>query len=141
MTAVVRATLSVDEIGRFVGQAFGAVARALAGQGASPVGPPFARYHRLGVQEFDVEAGLPTRAAVVPAGEVSVSSLPGGRAAVMTYFGPYDEMEAAYDVLSQWVAAAGGEPVGDPWEVYFTDPAREPDPEQWRTEIVMPFRA
>ena len=28
-----------------------------------------------------------------------------------------------------------------PWEVYFTDPASEPDPVTWRTEIIQPYRA
>ncbi len=69
-----------------------------------------------------------------------MSTLPGGPAAVLTYIGPYDEMEAAYAALAEWVARSGGEPTGDPWEVYFSDPAQEPDPRRWRTEIVMPFR-
>ena len=87
-----------------------------------------------------MEVGFPTTDGVMPTGEVSVSSLPGGLAAVMTYVGPYDEMEDAYRALADWVAAHGGEPAGDPWEVYLSDPAREPDPQRWRTEIVMPFR-
>ena len=139
-TAVVRSTLAVGEIGPFVGRAIGAVTQALASQGIAPGGPPFARYHRVGTERFDVEAGFPTTASMSSTGEVLASSLPGGLAAVMTYFGPYDEMEEAYGALAEWVADRGGQSTGDPWEVYFTDPAREPDPRQWRTEIVMPFR-
>lgn len=139
-TAVVRSTLSIGEIGQFIGHALGAVAQALAGQGTAPAGPPFARYHRLDGQRFDVEAGFPTVSAASPTAEVSASSLPGGAAAVLTYIGPYDEMEPAYAALAEWVARNGGHPAGDPWEVYFSDPAREPDPRTWRTEIVMPFR-
>ncbi len=26
------------------------------------------------------------------------------------------------------------------WEVFFSDPATEPDPATWRTEIVQPYR-
>ncbi len=139
VTEVVRATLSVEEIGAFIGRALGSVTRALAREGMSPSGPPFARYHRVGAKRFDVEVGFPTQRGVSSSGEVRASSLPAGPAAVMTYVGPYDQMEAAYGALAAWVAHHGGRPFGDPWEIYLSDPAQEPDPEQWRTEIVMPF--
>lgn len=138
-TLVLRATVSVAEIGPFVGRAFAAVAQALGQEGLSPAGPPFARYHRLAEDRFEVEAGFPTARAVSTAGEVSASSLPGGPVAVMTYIGPYDQMEAAYAALLGWVTDHGGEPSGDSWEVYLSDPAVEPDAGKWRTEIVMPF--
>ncbi len=120
-TAVVRATVTVSDMGGFVGPAIGTVAQALAQQRLEPIGPPFARYHRTGGQEFDVEAGFATAAGV------------------LTYLGPYDEMEPAYGALEEWVARRGGRVTGDPWEVYFSDPAQEPDPRAWRTEIVLPF--
>lgn len=140
-TAVLRSTLAVAGIGPFIGHAVEAVTTALAAQGIAATGPPFARYHRTGEGEFAVEAGLPTASAVAPRGEVLASSLPGGPVAVMTHVGPYDEMEPAYQALADWVAARGGAPAGDPWEVYLTDPEQEPDPQRWRTEIVMPVRA
>lgn len=138
-TAVVRATVTVSDMGGFVGPAIGTVAQALAQQRLEPIGPPFARYHRTGGQEFDVEAGFATAAEVAPSGDVRASTLPGGAAGVLTYLGPYDEMEAAYGALEEWVARRGGRVTGDPWEVYFSDPAQEPDPRAWRTEIVLPF--
>ncbi len=139
-TAVVRSTLVVDEIGAFVGHAIGTVAQVLGSQGMSPAGPPFARYHRLDERKFDVEVGFPTEQGVSPVGEVVASSLPGGSAGVMAYLGPYDEMEPAYGALAEWISHRGGEPTGDAWEVYFSDPAQEPDPQKWHTDIVMPFR-
>ncbi len=138
-TAVVRATVGVADMGAFVGPAIGAVAQALAGQAMAPAGRPFARFHPRGCQEFDVEAGFVTAAAITSAGRVQASSLPGGPAAVLTFLGPYAEMEPAYGALAEWVAQRGGHVAGDPWEVYFSDPAQQPDPHTWRTEIVMPF--
>jgi effector-binding domain-containing protein len=139
-TAVVRSAVSVAEIPAFMGRALGAVAKALAVEGLHPVGPPFARYHRIGDRRFGIEAGFPTSRAVPVHGEVVPASLPGGAAAVLTYLGPYEEMGAAYSALTEWVADRGAEPAGNPWEVYFTDPEEQPDPRRWRTEIVMPVR-
>lgn len=139
-TAVVRSTLAVDEIARFVGRAIGAVSEVLAGQGVAAAGPPFARYHRLEAGRFDVEAGFPTGGSVEASDGVVASTLPGGPVAVLAYVGPYEEMEPAYAALAAWIAGRGGAPTGDPWEVYLSDPAQEPDPAGWRTDIVMPFR-
>ena len=138
-TAVVRSTVELGGIGPFVARSIAEVARVLAGQGRPSTGPPFARYHRAGAEVFDVEVGFPTEAAVTETGGVVASSLPGGPAAVMTYVGPYEEMEEAYAALVAWVADRGGKTAGDPWEIYLSDPAEEPDPASWRTEIVMPF--
>ncbi len=138
-TAVGRATLTVQELPSWLGRTFGAVARALGARGAGPAGPPFARYHRLGDDRFSVEAGFPAAAAIEAAGDVLPSELPGGRVAVTVHTGPYDQMEPAYQALSSWVTGQGGDLAGDAWEVYFSDPATQPDPATWRTEIVQPY--
>lgn len=139
--AVVRATLRVAEIGPWIGKAYGAVIGVITAQQISPAGPPFARYHRLGDDRFSVEAGFPVTAPIEAAGEVQPGELPGGPAVATVHVGPYDQMEPAYEALSGWVREHGGEPAGDPWEVYLTDTASEPDPAAWRTQIVQPYRA
>jgi effector-binding domain-containing protein len=140
-TAVEVATISVGEIPAFIGRALGEVAGYLQRKGAGPAGMPFARYHRLDDGRFEVEAGFPATTPTSGEGDVEPSELPAGPAAVMTYVGPYDAMEPAYGELLAWVRDRGGEPAGDPWEVYLTDPEAEPDPSTWRTEIVMPYRS
>ena len=138
-TAVVRSSVLVSEIPGFMSHAFRSVAQILANQGISVAGPPFARHHHVDDDRFSIEAGFPTTSAVLPTDDVVASSLPSGLAAVMTYVGPYDEMKPAYEALAEWIVRNGGTPASSPWEVYFTDPAEEPDPQKWRTEIVMPF--
>lgn len=140
VTAVARATLSVAEVGPWLGKTYGAIAVLLADRHAGPAGPPFARYHMLGHDRFEVEAGFPASRRIEGDGAVQPSELPGGQAAVTVHVGPYDQMEPAYQALAAWVSEHRGEPAGDAWEVYFSDPSAEPDPETWRTEIVQPYR-
>ncbi len=139
-TAVERATLTVAEIGPWLGKTYGAVAGLLAGRQAGPAGPPFARYHLLGEGRFEVEAGFPASRPIEGHDDVQPSELPGGQVAVTMHVGPYDQMQPAYQALETWVAEQGGELAGDPWEVYFSDPSTEPDPATWRTLIVQPYR-
>lgn len=139
VTAVGEAILAVGEIGHWFGPTYGSVYTACEHQGVHPVGMPFARYHLLGEGRFRVEAGTAVERPIEPEGDVHPSALPGGRVAVTVHVGPYDGMEAAYHALARWVAERG-EPDGDPWEVYLTDPGAEPEPAGWRTEIVQPYR-
>ncbi len=140
VTAVARATLTVAEIGPWLGKAYGAIATLLAARQAGPAGPPFARYHELGEGRFEVEAGFPATRPIEGNGVAQPSELPGGQVAVTVHTGPYDQMEPAYQALASWVGQHGGELAGDPWEVYFSDPSTEPDPATWRTQVVQPYR-
>lgn len=140
-TAVAHTTLTVAEIGPWLGKSYSQVAAALAAQGTYPAGPPFARYRKLGEGGFEVEAGFPVASPVKAMGEVRPSSLPGGAAAVTVYVGPYNEMEPAYEALADWIKSRGDELAGDAWEIYFSDPSAEPDPALWRTEIVQPYQS
>ncbi|NKQ52364.1 GyrI-like domain-containing protein [Amycolatopsis sp. K13G38] len=139
--AAVEATLAVPEIGPWLGKTYAAIAQTLGEQGIAPAGPPFARYHQLDGGRFRVEAGFPVDAAITPAGEVRPSALPAGTIAVTVHIGPYDAMAPAYAAITSWIQARGGEPAGDPWETYFSDPGEQPDPATWRTEIAQPYRS
>ncbi len=139
-TAVEFATLPVNEIGPWLGKVYADVAGYLGRKGAGPVGPPFARYHPVGDGTFEVEAGFVATTPVGGEDEIEPSDLPKGTVAVTVHVGPFDAMVPAYEALTAWVAAQGGTPAGDPWEIYLTDPMAEPDPARWRTEVVMPYR-
>jgi effector-binding domain-containing protein len=116
------------------------VAAVLGAQGAGPAGPPFARFHRLDGQRFEIEAGFPALRPIDPTDAVQVSTLPGGPAAVTVHIGPYANMEPAYAAIDEWMRSRGFVPDGDAWEVYFSDPVSQPDPATWRTEVYAPYR-
>ncbi len=140
-TLVVRGKTGTDDISDFLGRAYSEVAEHIARQDLDFAGPPFARYRILGSEpyEFEIEAGFPVSGHAVGGAEIELSSLPGGTAAMVAHVGPYDAMQPAYAAIQEWIEEQGGQPVGDPWEVYFTDPAEQPDPEEWKTEIYQPF--
>ncbi len=140
LTAVADAELPVAEIGPFLAKAYHAVATACGAQSVQLTGPPFARYHRLDEDRFTIEAGFPVAAAIDRDGDVRPSSLPGGPAAVIVHVGPYEQMVLTYDALVAWIKRHDGEPAGEAWEIYLSDPRHEPDPATWRTEIVQPYR-
>lgn len=136
---IVKGTVPVDQIAAFLGRAFRDVMARLAKVGASPVGPPFARYEVM-MGAFSVEAGFPVGPGVTGDGDVELITLPRGEAAVTWHIGPYDTMTTAYAALSSWLSHHSAETAGAAWEIYYSDPQDIPDPAKWRTEIVQPYR-
>jgi effector-binding domain-containing protein len=140
---VIRGSMRQDELPAFFASAYGELYAYAARHGVMPDGPPFARYPNISNASagapITVEAGVTLPRAVDGDGRVEMSELPGGECAVTEHIGPYDAMEPAYQALEAWMRANRRAPAGGPWEVYHSDPAQEPDPQKWRTEIFWPL--
>lgn len=128
------------ELSATIGEYLNEVWRHVQRQGGRPVGPPFTRYHAVDGHRIDLEAGLPVQSALPGEGRVQPGELPGGEVAVTTHVGPYEGLATAGEALAAWTWAQGREAAGLNWEVYVTDPGMEPDPANWRTEVVKPLK-
>jgi AraC-like DNA-binding protein/effector-binding domain-containing protein len=106
---------------------------------------PITRYLETSVGLVTLETGMRVTAhsgewtVGEGAGDVLAESLPGGPAAVTIHSGPYDQLQAAYAALEEWIAANGFRPAGAPWEAYLNDPADHPNPQDWKTEVCWPI--
>jgi effector-binding domain-containing protein len=139
-TAVVRGKVPFAEISSFVAHAFGSVAAYLERLDVPVTGMPFGRFRHLGEGEFEVEAGFPVDTPIEAEGEVEPSSLPGSPAVGTWHVGPYDRIGLAHEAVLGWIERHGFEPEGPAWEVYYTDPHLQPDPSEWRTEVIQAYR-
>lgn len=138
-TAVMRGEMPAERMAAWMPKAFRAVHEYLLWARVTPVGPPFARFTFLD-DVVAVEAGFPVAFEVQGDGIVEPSALPGCRAAVTTHVGPYESLDRAYRAVTDWLADHAYHPVGPHWEVYHSNPATEPDPTTWRTDVIVPFR-
>jgi len=120
-------------------------------RGIAPAGPPFFRYHVIDMdRKLRVEAGVPVSAATEGDDRVSAGELPAGRYATSLHVGPYDGLIGAVDNLLQWADAQGlewdehpaedGEHWGCRLEIYLTNPAEQPDPATWQTQLAFKLR-
>ena len=137
-TAVVRGTVAVADIPKFLGEAYGAVMQALAAQGIAPVGEPFAFYLGMPTATVELEAGFPIAEQCKAAGTVIPGELPGGTTVTGTHVGPYETMVDTYNQMMAWMAHEHLVPGAQMWEIYLSDPAQEPNPSKWRTQIFWP---
>lgn len=105
------------------------------------VGPAIARYHALGPEEIDLEAGFPVLETVPERAPILRRTLPACRAATLVCEGPYSRLPDAYAVLEGWIRGQGLVPAGGPWEIYWVDGQQAAREDDLRTEIVWPVRA
>jgi effector-binding domain-containing protein len=138
-TAVVTGHVPPAELPSFFEHAFHDVADALRGQGVAIAGPPFGFYPSMPAETIEVEAGFPVARAIEPAGRVVSGALPGGRVVRALHVGPFEGLSTTYAAVRDWIVAQGLETRAGVWECYLSDPAREPDPATWRTEIFWPI--
>ncbi|RBL83118.1 AraC family transcriptional regulator [Streptomyces cavourensis] len=73
--------------------------------------------------------------------ELERFEIPAGRCAILTYTGPYNEMDKPYNwMFSQWLPGSGEVPADFPmFEQYLNDPRTTP-PAQLQTRICMPLK-
>lgn len=136
-TLVVRAELAAPELGKALAGILPRTFQHAMKQGASPAGMPFTRYVSMGADKFVIEAGVPVSAKVEGAGDILAAELPAGRTATVVHTGPYDQLGAAHEALTAWARDNGAKAKGGAWEVYITDPASEPNPQNWQTKVFL----
>lgn len=134
----IRATTGVEKIASVMGPLFGELLGFLQQSGREPAGMPFAIYHSMQGDAVELECGMPVAGATPGTGRIQAGELPSGTMATVTHFGPYDNLPQTWAALTQWIESEGLKPAGSPWEVYVTDPGKEPDQAKWRTDIFFP---
>ncbi|WP_127507743.1 GyrI-like domain-containing protein [Actinoplanes solisilvae] len=139
-TAVIRGSMPAAQLPAWIAGVYEEVYRYLTNLGIRTSGPPFARYTFDGGL-LQVEAGFPVLQPVAGRGRVVASRLPGGPAAVTTHEGRYEDLALACQAVADWLKERDLEAAGPHWEVYYTNPAAQPDPATWSTDLVMPYRA
>jgi effector-binding domain-containing protein len=116
----------------------------LAAHDLAPAGPPLIRYHVIDMDgDMEVELGVPVAAPAAGDDRVRSAELPGGRYVSLLHTGPYDQLVAANGALQAWAAEhdvalesdATGHQFQGRVEHYLTDPAAEPDPTRWQTDV------
>jgi AraC family transcriptional regulator len=147
---VVRRKVKRSEIAAAIGEALPRVFAYSAQRGIALAGLPFTRYIDMGPELITMEPGMcvapgaeigsdPAGTQTSAEGEVVSSILPGGPVAGTIHTGPYDQLPNAYAAVEQWIKSQGFTPAGAPWESYLTDPGEQPDPKDWKTEVLWPI--
>jgi effector-binding domain-containing protein len=135
----VRRKMPQSGLGAFFMELFPKLRKSIVGQGATPSGPPFARYYNSDPAAFDTEAGLPFTGTVTATDGARVATLPGGRAAKTIHIGSYETLSKEYRRIEAWCEEHGYRVGEGPWESYVDDAATTPH-DKVRTEVFWPLK-
>ena len=142
----IRSRVPMAGLGPAIDRSFPQVFDRLAAEGIPSAGPPLVRYNVIDMErELDIEVGVPVSWPPPDRGQFVSGTLPAGRYGVITHTGPYEGLVGANEALQQWGEANGlrwamsassaGDRFESRFESYLTDPAEEPDPQRWVTEV------
>jgi RNA polymerase sigma-70 factor (ECF subfamily) len=144
--AGIRQLVTMESIGPAITSLMPELFAGLDAGGVEMTGPPFVRFNVIDMdREMDIEVGIPVAGAVPDDGRIEAGTLPAGRYATVVHTGDYPGLVGANAALQEWAEhnglrfAMAETPEGDRFdsrvETYLTDPAEEPDPAKWETEV------
>ena len=107
-------------------------------RGIQRSGPLLGLYHDYRPDRVDLEVAIPVAGPADGEGRIEARELPGGRAAVVVHEGPYDTIGPVHEALDAFAHDRGGHGA-TAREVYLVGPGDDPDPVNWRTEVVYPL--
>ena len=116
-TAVVRRRAAIKDLPKVIPEACGLVWNVVRAEHIPGAGRHVALYLD---DAINVEVGVELEAPLSGAGhgEVVSSTLPAGRVAATTHFGPYPQLGQAHDAIRDWSKSNGHALAGPCWEIY-----------------------
>jgi len=144
----VRRKVKRSAIAATIGEALGQIFAFAQQHGIALAGLPLTRYIEMDFGMVTMEPAmriaegvtfLMNSASTSPSA-VIVDKLPAGPAASTIHVGPYETLSDAYAAIQEWMESQGLTSMAPPWECYLTDPAENPDPNTWKTEVFWPIK-
>ncbi|MCB9361706.1 MAG: hypothetical protein H6587_08830 [Flavobacteriales bacterium] len=102
---------------------------------------PLVIYHYWSDTLIDIEAGIQIKDSInITNDRVKLNYIGIGSYVTATHYGVYERIPETYFSINEWMRKNKVQVIGPPWEVYITDPAVEPNPEKWETQINFPIQ-
>lgn len=133
---LLKANATNTNISQVIGESFGKLGDFAKKNNINIVGPPFCIYETQENDNYVFEAGMQVDKEVAATTDnITFRKMPAGKAVCGLYYGAYDKMWPAYDQVKNYIKTNNLEQIGNPMEMYITDPMAEKDTAKWLTEI------
>jgi len=137
--------------GKDVSKAMKLLARQVKAQGIQNTGAALFKYNIIRMPELEIEFGFEVETPQATTGELLSGTLPAGRYAELTFFGPYRHLYKVNGALIDWsrdkglvfdsTEAADGEHFASRVEIYPNGPDDETDLNKLKTIVSIKLRA
>jgi len=104
-------------------------------------GPPFAIYHESETEGFTLlECALPIKTKIKGKDNINFIEILPTKTIMASHFGHYNTVKTTYSELFKHINENSLNVTGSPWEMYITDPMKEPDQSKWETKVYFPIK-
>ncbi|MCC5895197.1 MAG: GyrI-like domain-containing protein [Alkalibacterium sp.] len=117
-----RKTTSMGEMPKLIGEIYGSITKYILEKGEEPIGPAFIAYYNMDMDHLIIDVGFPIQHIIEGSGEITLSSVPGGKKAIGFHKGPYDKVGLLYEQMTAWLSREGYRPTGVVYEYYYHSP-------------------
>ena len=141
MALTIKEECSKDKLTSKMIEMYSALMKYLKTNDQEIAGFPFSIYHESETEGNTIlECGLPIDKEIEGEGNIMFKKLPETKVLVASHFGHFNSVEKTYKALREYISENGIEVTGAPWEIYLTDPMKEPDQSKWETKIFFPIK-
>jgi effector-binding domain-containing protein len=134
----IKSSCAMADISKIMGDNYKQLMDFMNKSGVAMTKPPIAIYLNYSPEKIDFVSAIPVDKPVKPAGNIESGAIQAGNTVMAVHCGPYDNLEASYKKIEEWIKTNGKKVTGPPWEEYITDPSTEKDPSKWITNIYFP---
>jgi effector-binding domain-containing protein len=141
MAIGIKVESGMENMSEMMGSSFGKLMDYIGKSGAQPAGMPFAIWYQWqDSAKFIYECAIPVASKLKGEGDIRFFNTYRGKAVTAEHWGNYDTSGNSWEAVMKYVEDNKLEANGDPYEVYVTDPATEPNPEKWLTVLYHPVK-
>ena len=136
----IRDTVNQKEMNNIHGKNYAKINQFMDEKGIEINGAPLTIYHFWSDSIIDIEVGIPVKdSTIIGRDEIKLNKIKAGNVVTATHYGSYERLPETYFGINEWMRKNKVVVTGSPWESYLTDPATEPNPENWQTAIFFPI--
>ncbi|MEI6123650.1 MAG: SRPBCC family protein [Bacteroidota bacterium] len=139
---IIKDSSKCDDVDVLLAKLYGELGKFVGENKIQIVNAPFARYLVWDnkTNKNVMEAGFFIRNKVQGKGNIKCIEMPAGKVAIAKHFGAYETTYKSHEVIENYIKQNKLLPTSASWEIYITDPEKEPDMTKWETEIVYPIK-
>jgi effector-binding domain-containing protein len=134
----IRDTVIFNDISTKMGEYFGVLMEYMNRKNLVQTHAPFAIYHSFTNDDADIEVGIGITQPVETKQPIISGKFNASNVVVADYYGPYNNISKAHELIQTWLAANNKKMKGPPYEFYVTDPSSEKDSTKWLTRVYYP---
>ncbi len=130
---------SEKEIGKNLGESYHKIGEYAGKNKANMTGAPMAIYQHWQNDAFEFDAAVPFDKKLPGVGDVKSGEIKAGNVIMTNFYGPYNKVNIAHELIKDWLKTNNKKQKGDAWEVYASDPGMEKDTAKWLTQVFYPI--